>query len=86
MFGSFAAAMLVILALTPTGGEEHQLLFSFITTSTGDFVSSGAIPMVDFALEQINNHSSILPGYRLGYTSILDSQVSGIIACTVRSK
>ena len=80
-FRSFAATMLVILSLTPVRGEEHQLLLSFITTRTGDLVSSGAIPMVDLALEQINNHTSILPGYSLDYTSVLDSQVSGLFAC-----
>ena len=88
-FRSFVAALmlLVLLTLAPASGEEQQLLFSFITTHTGDLVSSGAIPMVDLALEQINNNSSILPGYSLGYTSVLDSQVSGLAmhACMLQA-
>ena len=85
-FRSFVAALLVLLSLAPASGEEQQLLFSFITSHTGDLVSSGAIPMVDLALEQINNHSSILPGYTLGYTSVLDSQVSGLAhACMLQA-
>ena len=52
------------------------LHFSYITTKTGGFVSSGGIPAVDLALEQINQRTDILPGYSLNYTSVLDSNVS----------
>ena len=53
----------------------HQLHFSYITSKSGTFVSSGGIPVVDLALEQINNRTDILPNYTLSYTTILDSQV-----------
>ena len=56
-------------------GEKISLNFSYITTKTGSFVSSGGIPAVDLALEQINNRTSILPNYTLNYTTILDSEV-----------
>ena len=56
-------------------GEKISLYFSYITTKTGIFVSSGGIPAVDLALEQINNRTDILPNYTLDYTTILDSQV-----------
>ena len=61
---------------TSYNSEKIPLHFSYITTKTGGFVSSGSIPVVDFALEQINNRTDILTNYMLNYTSILDSKVS----------
>ena len=58
-----------------SGDEKTPLYFSFIITKTGSFVASGAIPVVDLALEQINNRSDILPDYTLNYITILDSKV-----------
>ena len=76
-----AFSVLMLLSLlridTTSGAEKTVLHFSYITTKTGGFVSSGSIPMVDFALEQINNRTDILPNYTLNYTNILDSNVSG---------
>ena len=59
--------------------SKKSLHFSYITTKTGSFVSSGAIPVVDLALEQINNRTDILPNYNLSYTNILDSKVNDIL-------
>ncbi len=59
--------------------EKIPLNFSYITTITGGvtgFVSSGSIPVVDLALEQINNRTDLLSNYTLNYTAILDSEVS----------
>ena len=59
--------------------ERIPLNFSYITTISGGvtgFVSSGSIPVVDLALEQINNRTDILSNYILNYTAILDSKVS----------
>lgn len=56
--------------------EKKDLYFSFITALSGSSTTSGGIPMIDFALEQINNDSRILPNYTLQYTTVLDSQVS----------
>ena len=59
--------------------EKIPLNFSYITTISGGvtgFVSSGSIPVVDLALEQINNRTDILSNYTLNYTAILDSKVS----------
>ena len=73
--------------VTVNGNGKSNILplhFSYITTKTGGFVSSGGIPVVDLALEQINNRTDILPEYSLNYTSILDSNVSyNIINVTV---
>ena len=68
--------LLWLCASAVTTGQKTQLHFSYITSMTGNFVSSGGIPVVDLALEQINNRTDILPNYTLNYTTILDSQVS----------
>lgn len=47
------------------------LLMSF----GGSYISSGVIPDVQVALDQINSDPTILPGYSLHYT-LMDSQVS----------
>lgn len=56
---------------------KHDLYFSFITalSSSGGSTSSGGIPIIDFALQQINNDSRLLPDYRLQHTTVLDSEV-----------
>ena len=66
-----------LLWLCDSGSGKISLNFSYITTKTGleSFVTSGAIPVVDLALEQINNRTDILPNYTLNYTTILDSEV-----------
>lgn len=57
-------------------GEKTPLHFFYMTTKTGFFRASAAgIPVVDLALEQINNRSDILTNYSLSYTTILDSKV-----------
>ena len=56
---------------------EKNLTFMFIT-SFGEFGfdSSGAIPAADLALNDVNENSSMLPGYRLVYDKPRNSQVS----------
>ena len=62
--------------------NKRKLHFSFITALTGASTSSGGIPVIDFALEQINNDSRLLPNYTLLYKSVLDSQVCHSIEFT----
>ena len=74
-----AVVCFCLIEITVHGNRKSNissLHFSYITTKTGGFVSSGSIPVVDLALEQINNRTDILPGYSLNYTKILDSNVS----------
>lgn len=59
--------------------EPITLWFSFITSISGSFKASGAIPAIDLALEQINNNTNILHDYQLNYSTIEDSGVSIII-------
>ena len=71
---------LMVLLLTVHNSEvgmaaKKPLHFSFITALSGGSTSSGGIPIIDFALEQINNDSRLLPNYTLQYTTVLDSEV-----------
>ena len=47
-------------------------------TSYGEsgFNSSGAVPAVELAVEHVNNNASILAGYKLVSTPVMDSEVS----------
>ena len=69
-----------LLWLLVSASQVHciPIHFSYITAKSGEFLSSGAIPAVDLALEQINNRTDILPNYTLSYTTILDSKVPSL--------
>ena len=72
--------LLVLLATVCSGklslaAGKKTLHFSFITALSGGSTSSGGIPIIDFALKQINNDSRILPNYTLQYSEVLDSEV-----------
>ena len=58
--------------------EPEQNLTFLLMTSFGQFGfnSSGLMPAADMALEDINNNSQVLPGYRLVYDTLRDSQVN----------
>ena len=70
----FTAVLLWLLAAG--SGEKTPLHFFYMTSKTGFFRASGAIPVVDLALEQINNRTDILANYSLTYTTVLDSEVN----------
>ena len=54
--------------------QTCPLYVALMMSFGGDYVSSGVIPGVQLALNQINNDSSMLPGYTLHYT-LTDTQV-----------
>ena len=76
----FYVIMLLVFSLSEFGESDQPpkklLLFSYITSinATG-FTASGGIPLVDMALESINNRSDLLANYTLNYTTIEDSKV-----------
>ena len=74
MFSSVFYTLLISLSFG-YAADNIPLYFSFITTKTGSFVVSGAIPIIDKALEQINSRSDILENYTLQYTEVQDSEV-----------
>ena len=58
-------------------GTRRQLHFSLVVSFGLDgFNSSGTIPAIDLALEQINTNLMVLPGYELLHTTPRDSEVS----------
>ena len=55
----------------------HDINILFITSfGQFGFNSSGVIPAADIALEDINKDPNMLPGYKLTYDRVRDSQVS----------
>ena len=56
------------------------LYFALMQSFSGGYVSAGGIPGLMVALDEINNNSTVLPGYSLHYTlsddavGIVDSQ------------
>ena len=72
----FSFSLFFVISALP---NSTSIFFSYITTITGaGFRSGGAIPVVDLALEQINNRTDILPNYTLSYRTIHDSKVKQI--------
>ena len=71
------------LSLSVAGiNNKSSLTFGYITTLSGPVLASGSIPVVDLALELINDRNDILSNYTLGYSSILDSKVSLFSHCS----
>ena len=68
--------------ITAGWAKKTPLYFSYIVSKTGSFISSGAIPLVEYALEEINNNSEVLQNYTLTHSDILDSGVSNIKGIT----
>ena len=62
---------LVVAYCSWSGGAaaaaNTTLSFAYITSKTGTFVTAGAIPVVDLALELINGRADILSNYSLTY-------------------
>ena len=65
--------------------DQSSVYFALMVSSTPTLNTSGVVSAVDQALERVNNdNSNVLPGIRLQYTSVLDTQVStNVIICVV---
>ena len=68
----------MLLLISPTMATKTKNIYFGHITSFGEsgYNSSGAIPAVELAVEHINNNTSILPGYTLVSTPVMDSGVS----------
>ena len=76
MLWSVLVCVLGSILWSTAGAQKILLPFSYITSKTGSFVTAGAIPMVDLALELINNRTDILANYTLTYNNTIgDSNV-----------
>lgn len=58
----------------PALNETCPLYVALLMSFGGSYVSSGVIPGIQVALDQINSDPRMLPGYTLHYT-LMDSQV-----------
>ena len=83
-FLSFLVIIAIASSNSLSAAEDSKLIYiAFMTTSSGSFVSSGAIPAVELAIERVNNDSSILLGYHLTYSKIFNLTVRTSNACTL---
>lgn len=64
------------LSCTPNSAlnETCPLYVALLMSFGGSYISSGVIPGIQLALDQINANARMLPGYTLHYT-LMDSQV-----------
>ena len=67
---------------TQTRGSTSTLEFLFMTSFGEAFNSSGSAVGMMMALDRINSNTSILAGYNLTYSAIVDSQVKELIIIT----
>ena len=69
--------LLQILGISSAGESEviSPVYFSLIVSSAPTLNTSGIVSEVDRALELIRRDANILPGYRLQYSRVLDTQV-----------
>ena len=52
------------------------LYIALMMAFDGDFITSGVIPGIQVAIDEINNDPSVLPGYTMHYT-LMPTRVSG---------
>ena len=68
---------LLVLQSNANSEAVHEINFLFVVSfGQSGFNSSGVIPAAEIALEDINNNPNVLPGYKLIYDRVRDSQVS----------
>lgn len=60
---------------TPGNGVICPLFIAIMFSFGGSFTSSGVIPSMQIAIDQMNDNPNFLPGYRL-HLLVKDSQVS----------
>ncbi len=59
--------------------HSQELRYALFTSGpTGSFDSSGAVPAIELAEELINADSSILPGYNLTHTPVVDVKANNL--------
>ena len=72
-----ALSLLFSTTSAQDSSSKQPVYFSFIYSGggAGGFDSSGVIPAVDIALEEIERNN-LLPGYNLTYDQPIDSEVA----------
>lgn len=75
------AALMTMFACV-TAQNRTTLHFVFMISgldSSGEVVeqnTAGVLPAVEMAIQQINDNPFLLPGYRLNYSAVLETNVS----------
>lgn len=59
--------------------ELKYALFMSNPVSSVDVDSSGVVPAIEIAEEMLNQNKSVLPGYSLTHTEVVDTMVSAIL-------
>ena len=73
----FSCVISALKGVSEASLQPHNLTFMMIASfGQYGFNSSGALPAVDMALEDINSNPDVLPGYNLMYDKVRDSMVS----------
>ena len=86
---SLLVLLLACLLHPVASNNKIELQFSYVLTPSAVDPVHGVglestVPAVDLALVLINNDSNLLPGYSLGYTTVLHSQVVIITAIVLQ--
>lgn len=72
----FVAVLVSSLSLALSlDSRPKDIYFSYITTATGPSITSGALPIIDYALDEINKNDHILTNYTLSHGQVMDSEV-----------
>ena len=68
--------LVVVAAFTDSQPPRHRLRYALFTSGSGSaFDSSGAIPAIELAEEEITKDPSILSGYSFQHTAVQDTFV-----------
>ena len=77
---AFVATLVVtcLVIVAAAGDRDQPVYFSLMVSSAPTLDTSGVVSAVDQTLELINNDTTILSGYDLKYSQVLDTQVRQI--------
>ena len=69
----------ILLCVTSSTGfitdNPRPLYFTLMVSGAAGLNTSGIVPAVERALQDINSDPTILPGYSLNYTRVADTKV-----------
>ena len=60
-------------------GSSRTIYLARISVYGGSYNASGMVPAEDLAMEHVNNHRSILPGYTLAFSDLKKIDVCDLI-------
>ena len=72
----FNVCLLILQCNASTEAVQEINILFVVSFGESGFNSSGVIPAAEIALEDINNDFNVLPGYKLTYDRVRNSQVS----------